>query len=223
MKCGREQHAMSAGVGECDQVRRSPHAAAGDQAHVGKGDARGAQRLEIRPCARAHLEQGQQDDLSDSFVDEQLKRGERRPAVERWASAEDAVGAHVDADQHLAGRHGVADRSQVRQVGQRLGADDHPRGPSLEQPGGDLRVADARVYPRLRPQSITQLADHTQMVTCAGDGVEVGDVESPTVALAAQSSRDGQGIAAGHEPAAHGAVVLAFAAQALHHATAHQV
>jgi len=37
------------------------------------------------------------------------------------------------------------------------------------------------------------------MVARAGDGVEVGDVEGPAVALAAQGPRDRQRVAAGDE------------------------
>ena len=84
-------------------------------------------------------------------------------------------------------------------------------------------VADPRVHPRLRPEVIAQLADDLSMVAPAVERVEVGDVHGLAVALTAQGPCDGHWVAAGDEPAAHGAVVLPFAAQPLHDSSSHEV
>jgi hypothetical protein len=133
------------------------------------------------------------------------------------------VVGHVDADEHLSGGQGIADRSQGAKVGKRFGADDHSRGSRLEEPGRGLPAADSRVHPGLRPETFAQLTNDLAMVAYAGDGVKVSDVQASPVALAAQSPRDRQRVAAGDEPAVHGAVVLPFTAQPLYHPTPHEV
>ena len=83
--------------------------------------------------------------------------------------------------------------------------------------------ADPRVHPRLRSEVIAQLTDDLSLVAPAFERVEVGDVHGLAVTLAAEGPGDGHWVAAGDEPAAHGAVVLPFAAQPLHHSSSHEV
>lgn len=131
--------------------------------------------------------------------------------------------AHVEADDQLPGGEDVEKRPQGAYLGESLGADDHARGSGAQEPRRGLFVAHARVHPRLRSQTAGELTDGLEMVSPAGDRVEVGDVHRLSAALATQRPRYGHGIAAGDEPAAYVKIGVPLTAEALHDATPHEV
>ena len=218
---GGDERAGRPGFGQGTQVGEVAHAAAGQQLELGKAGAELAHQRDVGACAGSDAREVEHDHLPHAGLPQQRQRLGRSEPAQVGVGREDAARPEVEAEHERGVRELGPQPLERGLVRERLGADHDARRAQLEQQPdrGDLGDAGIDHHPRLARQRGEDLA----VGRSTGDRVEIGDVELAESERFADGASDPDGVGAGHELAAQGAIAFALPAHGVHGGSALEI